>query len=127
MARCYSWPMRDPIRRFLPYAALLLLIAGCTHTQRGGMTTWKEITDQTPEPADHRLKYGDDPLNFGDLRVPAGTGPFPVVVVIHGGCWQSEYDLGHVGGMSDALARNGWAVWTIEYRRIGDPGGGWPG
>jgi uncharacterized protein (DUF885 family)/dienelactone hydrolase len=78
-------------------------------------------------PADARVAYGPDSLQFGELRVPAGRGPFPVAVVIHGGCWQREYGLNHAAPESEALTRAGIATWTIEYRRIGDPGGGWPG
>jgi acetyl esterase/lipase len=77
--------------------------------------------------ADHRIAYGSDPAQFGDLRLPKGSGPFPVVIVIHGGCWLSEYDLEHIGRMSEALTSAGAATWTIEYRRVGNPGGGAPG
>src|SRR5439155_8576098 len=68
-----------------------------------------------------------DSLQFGELRLPKGRGPFPVAIVIHGGCWRSDYDLKHVGPLAGALTERGIATWTIEYRRIGDPGGGWPG
>jgi acetyl esterase/lipase len=81
-----------------------------------------------PEPAaDHVIAYGDDPLQFGELRLPEGAGPFPVVVFIHGGCWMSEYDIGHSRKLADAFPKKGIAVWSLEYRRIGDPGGAWPG
>ncbi|NHA15738.1 alpha/beta fold hydrolase [Thioalkalivibrio sp. XN279] len=78
-------------------------------------------------PPDHRLSYGEHPLQFGELRLPAGPGPHPVAVLLHGGCWRAEYDLEHVSHMGAALARAGVAVWTPEYRRVGDEGGGWPG
>ncbi|MDT8321131.1 MAG: alpha/beta hydrolase [Xanthomonadales bacterium] len=81
-----------------------------------------------PEPAaDFRFRYGDDPLQFADLRLPEGSGPFPVVVLIHGGCWKAEYDVGHLGAMAQALTESGTATWTLEYRRVGNEGGGWPG
>jgi len=81
-----------------------------------------------PRPAaDHRVAYGSDPLQFGDLRLPAGSGPHPVVIVIHGGCWLSAYDLQHLSSFCAALTRAGMATWSLEYRRVGDPGGGWPG
>ncbi len=79
-----------------------------------------------PEP-DHRLAYGSDLLQFGELRLPEGEGPHPVVIEIHGGCWLAEYDLGHISSFADALTRAGVATWSIEYRRVGDEGGGWPG
>jgi acetyl esterase/lipase len=50
-----------------------------------------------------------------------------VAVVIHGGFWRNRYDLIHTGHLCVALAAAGIATWNIEYRRIGDPGGAWPG
>jgi acetyl esterase/lipase len=79
-----------------------------------------------PEP-DARIPYGDDALQFGELRLPKGSGPHPVAIVLHGGCWRARYDIGHTRAFSDALRREGFAVWSLEYRRVGNPGGGWPG
>ena len=78
-------------------------------------------------PPGQRIAYGSDPLQFGELRLPEGKGKHPVAVVIHGGCWQAAYDLEHIGTLSAALTLAGIATWTLEYRRIGNPGGGWPG
>ncbi|HET7056995.1 MAG TPA: alpha/beta hydrolase [Thermomicrobiales bacterium] len=79
-------------------------------------------------PPDHRLAYGDDPNQFGELRLPSGAGPHPVVVLIHGGCWKADYaTLRDLGPMGDALESEGIATWNIEYRRLGQPGSGWPG
>ena len=84
--------------------------------------------DRLPKPpADHRIPYGKAAQQFADLRLPKGPGPHPVAVLIHGGCWLSDYNLDHTGAMAAALAGAGIAVWSLEYRRIGDPGGGWPG
>jgi acetyl esterase/lipase len=74
-----------------------------------------------------RSAYGTNPQQFGDLRRPAGAASSPVVIVIHGGFWQSQDDLGLMLPLCEALAREGVATWNIEYRRVGDPGGGWPG
>src|SRR5262245_23230960 len=74
-----------------------------------------------------RIAYGSDRLQFGELSLPAGKGPHPVIVNIHGGIWLSEYDIAHSRAQAQALATAGFAVWNIEYRRVGDPGGGWPG
>jgi acetyl esterase/lipase len=85
------------------------------------------ILDLPPVPRDLREPYGPDPHQFGDLRVPAGAGPFPVAIVIHGGFWRAAYDLEHIGHLCAALKARGVATWSLEYRRIGNRGGGWPG
>jgi acetyl esterase/lipase len=87
----------------------------------------EEILSLAPPPADHRLAYGTDPNQFGDLRLPGGSGPFPAVMNIHGGFWRAKYDLLHTGHLCAALTRKGIATWNLEYRRVGNPGGGWPG
>lgn len=78
-------------------------------------------------PADARLSYGSDPNQFGELRVPKTGGPFPVVICIHGGYWRAKYDLKHAGHPCAALTARGLATWNLEFRRVGNPGGGWPG
>ena len=85
------------------------------------------LRDPPPPDADARIAYGSEPLQFGDLRLPSSDGPHPVVVVIHGGYWQAIYNLTHAGHMCVDLAASGLATWNVEYRRLGDPGGGWPG
>ncbi len=50
-----------------------------------------------------------------------------MVLFIHGGYWRAKYDLAHAGHLCAALARAGMVTWNIEYRRVGNPGGGWPG
>ena len=74
-----------------------------------------------------RLQYGSEPLQFGELRLPSGEGPHAVAIVIHGGFWRAAYDLEHINGACEALTRAGVATWNLEYRRIGNPGGGWSG
>jgi acetyl esterase/lipase len=87
----------------------------------------QDILTVPPPKADARIPYGKDPLQFGDLRLPTGAGPHPVVIFIHGGFWRAAYNLDHAGHICAALAHAGAAVWSLEYRRIGDSGGGWPG
>ena len=89
--------------------------------------SWREIEALPPDIADHRISYGNDDLQFGELRLPETPGPHPVVVFFHGGCWLNQFSLDHVSTISRALANQGHAVWTPEYRRVGDAGGGWPG
>src|SRR5437762_14203815 len=87
----------------------------------------REILERPPPAADRRLAYGPDPNHFGDLRLPAGAGPHPVAIVLHGGFWRARYDLLHIGHLCAALTARGIAAWSLEYRRVGQPRGGWPG
>ena len=61
-----------------------------------------------------------------DLYTPTGTALRPVVVLIHGGFWRAAYNLSLMDGLAEDLARRGFVAWNIEYRRVGDVGGGWP-
>lgn len=79
-------------------------------------------------PADLKIAYGADPLQFGELWLPQGPGPHPLVIVIHGGCWRADLPgLEMMDYMAADLRAQGLAVWNIEYRRIGHEGGGYPG
>jgi acetyl esterase/lipase len=81
-----------------------------------------------PQPAaDETIAYGSEPQQRAELRLPKGPGPHPVVVLVHGGCWEAPWGFDDVRSLAAALTAEGWATWSLEYRRLGDPGGGWPG
>lgn len=102
---------------------LTLIPAGCG---RAVMTS-RDLLALPQPPADETMAYGPAPQQIAELRLPDGPGPHPVAVVIHGGCWETPWALDHVRSFCAALAAEGWATWSLEYRRLGDPGGGWPG
>jgi acetyl esterase/lipase len=117
------------INRTLIVVALLTVSAAAQ--QRGAAEL---ASAPVPEGA-RRIAYGTDPMQFGELRLPARNGPHPVAIVVHGGCWVAKlrnYDevavsLAAMRPMANALTEAGVATWNIEYRRIDQPGGGWPG
>ena len=92
-----------------------------------GMPT--ELLNRSPPRPDYRLPYGPGPLQFGHLRLPVlpTGGRAPVVMFLHGGWWRSRYSLEYGGHLCAALKARGIATWSLEYRRVGDAGGGWPG
>ena len=78
--------------------------------------------------ADARIAYGPAPAQVIDLFLPKTKGPHPVVVLLHGGCYLAEYKgLAETSGIAADLARRGYAVWNVEYRKLGEPGAGYPG
>ena len=111
-------------RKYLAIAFVVILASGSL--VRGQRLTSRDLLQWSPVPPTARIAYGDHPLQFGELRLPDGQGPFPVAVVIHGGCWQSMFDITHIGRLAAALADEGIATWAVEYRRFGDPGADWP-
>ena len=90
--------------------------------------TWADLTARPrPEPQ-AAIAYGDDPWQRVDLWLPAGAGPFPVVVMVHGGCWTTSIaDRTLMNWVAEDLRQDGFAVWNIDYRGVDRPGGGYPG
>ena len=77
------------------------------------------------EPGPRTHPYGDHPEQRADLWLPSSGGNPPTVVLIHGGCWRERYRRDLENDVAADLARRGFAVWNIEYRRLGVDGG-WP-
>ena len=106
---------------------LLVVAAAMSLAQARGMSP-RDVDALPSRPADVKASYGTNDLQFGELRLPQGKGPFPVAVVIHGGCWVSKFaTLQNTAALADGLRDAGVATWNIEYRRLDHPGGGWPG
>lgn len=93
-----------------------------------GLMIWPDLLDRKrPEP-DRAFRYGDKVMQAADLWLPAGRGPHPTVLMIHGGCWQSDIaDRSIMAWIADDLRRRGIAVWNIDYRGVDRDGGGYPG
>jgi acetyl esterase/lipase len=110
-------------RSVLLGAAGVLLLAACASTAATPSALEPPRAEGVPEPV--KITYGADPSQLGELHLPAGTGPVPVVVVVHGGYWRAAYGYDLGTPLAADLANRGVAAWNIEYRRVGD-GGGWP-
>ncbi|WP_298672071.1 alpha/beta hydrolase [uncultured Sphingomonas sp.] len=90
--------------------------------------TWADLTGRPRPSCDRTFVYGADPYQKVDLWLPAGDGPHPAVVMVHGGCWESAIaDRTLMDWLADDLRRAGIAVWNIDYRGVDRPGGGYPG
>jgi acetyl esterase/lipase len=87
----------------------------------------EDILSQPQPQPDARVAYGADANQFIEVRLPRTQGPHSVLLNIHGGYWRASYDLVHAGHLCEALRAAGIATFNTEYRRVGNPGGGWPG
>ena len=79
--------------------------------------------------ANEKILYGEDTEQYALLwrtKQTQDNAGKPLVILLHGGCWLSAYDIKHSYALSTGLAQAGFNVWSIEYRRSGDTGGGWP-
>ncbi len=113
------------IRRPIWLLALACSVSSSLTAQRlnAGMLQAREV----PPPDTTLTLHTADRDLVAELRVPVGSGPHPVAIVIHGGCWITKYaDSRYMRPMAEALRANGIATWTISYRRADETGGGWP-
>ncbi|MFS0738596.1 alpha/beta hydrolase [Sphingomonas sp. 1P06PA] len=96
--------------------------------QPPALMRWPDLLSRPHPTGAIRIAYGSDPLQHGQLWLPAGKGPHRTVLMIHGGCWQSDIaDASIMDWIAADLAKRGYAVWNIEYRGVDRPGGGYPG
>ena len=123
--------------------ALVLLAAGCAPApvpataataieeppmDKSPLMTWPDLLVFERPIGAETIRWGEGATDIADLWVPAGEGPHPVVIMVHGGCWQKSIaDRTLMDWMAHGLAERGWAVWNIEYRGVDEVGGGYPG
>lgn len=112
---------------FRPRALLPALMLSSGLAAAAPMTLADYLALNGPAPS-ASFAYGSAPSQYAELFRPAGAGPFPVALLVHGGCWTIEYGgITQMRNLAGALAAQGIAVWNVEYRRADEPGGGYPG
>ena len=94
--------------------------------QGAGQVSFSEIQALEYSAPNEVVPYGAGEHQFAEYWHP-GTSEPALVILIHGGCWSNEYGLDHIRALASKLKGSGYAVWSTEYRRVGDVGGGWPG
>jgi acetyl esterase/lipase len=108
--------------------AFLAAFAPSLATGIAGPINYTDLLARQRPVATQRIHYGEAPSQIGDLWLPDGNGPHRVVVMIHGGCWRADLPgLELMAYAAENLRQHGVAVWNLEYRRLGEAGGGYPG
>lgn len=126
---------RTSVRRITAFGCVLLTLASLATAQEHGYASaannvsYGQLEALPFRASDARIAYGEDALQFGRLWLPpSSSGPAKAtVILVHGGCWLNAYFMDHTFAFATALSNAGYAVWSLEYRRTGDEGGGWPG
>jgi len=89
---------------------------------------WPDLLERPRPRPTATIAYGSEALQIADAWVPAGPGPHPAVIMVHGGCWQTGIaDRRIMNWIAQDLRRRGIFVWNIDYRGVDRPGGGYPG
>ncbi|HEX8062997.1 MAG TPA: alpha/beta hydrolase [Allosphingosinicella sp.] len=116
--------------------ALVAALAACSVSDppasplvtQAELMKWPDLLERTRPDPHATIAYGEDQMQKVDLWLPAGRGPHPTVLMVHGGCWQTEIaDRRIMNWIADDLRKRGIAVWNIDYRGVDRTGGGYPG
>lgn len=103
----------------------MILAAGAALAEPASLDAYMK---QARRPADTIVHYGPEPSQVAELFLPKGEAPHPVVVLLHGGCFLKEFEgFAQTSGLAADLASRGYAVWNVEYRKLGETGAGYPG
>lgn len=109
-------------------ALAVLAVATAARAETPRLLTFKDILAMPHHGGGQKIAYGADPLQYGELYLPKSKGAHPLIVMLHGGCWRADLPgLELQQPLTEALVAHGWAVWNLEYRRIGHAGGAYPG
>lgn len=92
------------------------------------LLSWGDLLARERPSPTTSIRIGDGETDIVDLWLPETPGPYPVVLMVHGGCWQKQIaDRTLMNYAAEDLRQRGLAVWNIEYRGVDEPGGGYPG
>lgn len=120
------------MKKLSAYLISLVALATLTNTafaqQLRSNVSFSDVLAVPFAKPEQRVAYGESPLQFVEhWQTPKHSPSTPIILSIHGGCWLSAYSIEHTYAMNSALRDAGFDVWSVEYRRVGDTGGGWPG
>jgi acetyl esterase/lipase len=103
----------------------MILAVGAAQAEPASLDAYMQQPRHGP---DATVAYGPAPSQVAELFLPKGKGPHPVVVLLHGGCFLKELEgFPQTSALAADLAARGYAVWNVEYRKLGEAGAGYPG
>jgi acetyl esterase/lipase len=103
----------------------MIFTASMAHAEPASLDDYMK---QARHKADETVHYGPAPSQVAELFLPKTKGPHPVVVLLHGGCFLKAYEgFPQTSALAADLAGRGYAVWNVEYRKLGEAGAGYPG
>jgi acetyl esterase/lipase len=106
-------------------ALVLMMSASMAQAEPASLDDYMK---QPRHKADETVHYGPAASQIAELFLPKTKGPHPVVVLLHGGCFLKQYEgFPQTSAMAADLAGRGYAVWNVEYRKLGEAGAGYPG
>lgn len=112
----------------MKFLVVLVALWAAAATATAAPITFRDLLERPRAKPTKIVTYGTAPNQFAELWLPSGPGPHRTLVMIHGGCWQAALPGTELMAyISEDLRQRGYAVWNIDYRRIGEDGGGYPG
>lgn len=109
-------------------AALAMTTGVMAATASQPLLSWPDLTKRPRPSPDATMVYGRDAIQKVDVWLPKRPGLHPVVLMVHGGCWQTSIaDRKLMNWIANDLRASGVAVWNIDYRGVDRAGGGYPG
>lgn len=112
----------------MKHTFFLLLFLLTFQSVTAQLVSWQDVLELETAAPEYHISFGADSLQYGELWLPDSEQAHTSVIMIHGGCWLAIYPgVELMNAMAEDLSSRGFAVWNIDYRRIGHPGGGYPG
>jgi acetyl esterase/lipase len=132
LAPRHSMPMRGALLAISCFVTACSPISPVKPAEEAAVSTplmtWDDLLSRRRPDPTHTVRWGQGETDVADLWLPEGPGPHPVVLMVHGGCWQKAIaDRTLMNYAAEDLRNNGLAVWNVEYRGVDESGGGYPG
>ncbi len=112
----------------MKHAFFLFILLFSVQSVHAQLVSWNDVLELETTAPDHYISFAPDSAQYGELWLPDDQVAHTSVIMVHGGCWLAMYPgVKLMNAVAEDLSNRGFAVWNIDYRRIGHHGGGYPG